>query len=111
MSLADCEILPPPWKWFDYPTKPPVIPAERRMLLIHKNIGRRHRKRKTRLETQGKANKRVWKEYMKKNEPGSLFGGFSSVDSEIMATQFKMGFEMAATAVRGRSLYDYLMSK
>lgn len=102
MSLSTCYIINP-FDLCDYPQKPPARPAERRTLWIEKNIGT-HRRRKTRLETQGRANRRVWRAYLRNDEPGSLWS-FTEKHHRF----FTHLFEAKMFAEPKTSLYDFVM--
>lgn len=84
--------------FFD-PPEPPELPAKRLLRTIPKNVGRKYRRRKFKLESQGQADRRVRRSY---RAAMVWFYAPSPILPEL---------EMKIASTTGPSFYDFVMGQ
>lgn len=94
--------------FFD-PPEPPVLPAKRLLRVIPKNVGRKYRRRKSKLESQGQADRRVRRSY--RAAMVSFYQMFNPTEAQReMCVKFDKWCN-EVNASRPSSLYDFVMGR
>lgn len=86
--------------FFD-PPDPPTLPAERRLRIINKNVGKKYRRRKLKLESQGQADRRVRRRYR-----AAMVWYYNQSQDFFVRWE-----KLVPTMSPGSSLYDFIMQQ